>query len=538
MPNSESLHFRTHAELKNVIGQDLINDDSIAIVELVKNGLDAGATDIRVNFVASDGAQYIVITDNGNGMSKADITNKWLNIAYSEKKNLLGDGRQLAGNKGVGRFACDRLGAHLDMYTCTKNGKIQHLEVDWSLFEGKVDLNDEIQSVNVELTRLTDTQYLARTKRKSVLQSGTELVISELRANWDREKILSLKRSLERFVDPNTAFDKMSVSIQIVAKHFKNEDAKHEPHLSVNGRIENQILERLKFKTTYLTSEISSDSNKIVTALYHDGQQVYRVTEKNESFEYLPGTSVVVHYMNPYKKAYFKRQTGLNTVEFGSIFLFLNGYRIPPYGDRDNDWLKLDNRKGQGTSRYLGNRELLGRIVIRDNSQRFRVVSNREGVARSLAFTQLTDQQNGYFYSCLKRLERFVVSGLDWDSVTEDTQQALTAGKLPGDGKTPLVELYRESNDSKRRRIALNLLKLIGASRDSTLELEIDPAILATLSSEREEEVHAILQKFGDFDGVVDKSCNPLSPRSCRNLSGRKLLWPRRRKSRNLLRKS
>ena len=507
MTKAEPLHFKTHAELKNVIGQDLINDDSIAIIELVKNGLDAGANTITVRFVNTDHTHgRIVVTDNGTGMTKPDIVDKWLNIAYSEKKKISVGGRQLAGNKGVGRFACDRLGSQLNMYTCATGGLIQHLQVDWSQFEGKDSHTDEIQSIDVLLSALTDAQYIEQAKQKKPISRGTRLVISRLRAVWDREKLIGLKRSLERFVDPNTAFDKTSVSITIIAPHLKDEDAELEPHVRVNGRIENQVLEKLKFKTTYLTSDIAEDGDTIVTALHHDGKQVYRVVERNEHFELLAGTSVVIHYMNPYKKAYFKRQTGLNTVEFGSMFLFLNGYRIPPYGDRDNDWLKLDNRKGQGTARHLGNRELLGRIVVRDTTQRFRVVSNREGVARSQAFNLLIEQPSGYFYSSLKRLERFVVSGLDWDSVTEETQRALVAGKLPGDGKTPLVELYRESNDSKKRRIALNVLKLIGASSASTLELEIDPELLETLRNEKEDEVRSILERFGDFGDVVDKS--------------------------------
>ena len=55
-------------------------------------------------------------------MSQFDIENKWLNIAYSEKKEKKEEyGRTLAGNKGVGRFSCDRLGKYLTIYTKQKN---------------------------------------------------------------------------------------------------------------------------------------------------------------------------------------------------------------------------------------------------------------------------------------------------------------------------------------------------------------------------------------------------------------------------------
>lgn len=47
---NNSYHFKTHSDLKNIIGQDLINDDNIAIIELVKNGIDANAENIKVTF--------------------------------------------------------------------------------------------------------------------------------------------------------------------------------------------------------------------------------------------------------------------------------------------------------------------------------------------------------------------------------------------------------------------------------------------------------------------------------------------------------
>lgn len=61
-----------------------------------------------------------------------------------------------------------------------------------------------------------------------------------------------------------------------------------------------------------------------------------------------------IYYLNPYSKAYFTRQTGIRSVDFGSIFLFINGFRIPPYGDQGNDWLGMELRKGQGFNRFLG----------------------------------------------------------------------------------------------------------------------------------------------------------------------------------------
>lgn len=45
-----NLHFITNVQLKNIIGKDLINNDNIAILELVKNAFDANAKRTDISF--------------------------------------------------------------------------------------------------------------------------------------------------------------------------------------------------------------------------------------------------------------------------------------------------------------------------------------------------------------------------------------------------------------------------------------------------------------------------------------------------------
>ena len=495
---SKKVHFITHADLKNIIGQDLINDDNIAIVELVKNSIDAGARLVNIEFRESQ----IIIEDDGVGMSSQDIEDKWLNIAYSEKKIITPGTRTLAGNKGVGRFACDRLGEQLDMYTRKQPHPLEHLAVDWTHFENKKELTATIQKVDIKLKQSENNEIKEITGRSPPL-SGTTLIISRLRQSWSREKLMNLKRSLERFMNPIAVFDKDSVEVKITAKSELIRDAVDKKHNKINGKIENQIFSKLKFKTTYIEAKIDSTGETITTTLFHDGSQVYRLVEKNDNFRLLKDINVVIHYMNPYKKAYFKRQTGLNLVEFGSIFLFINGYRVPPYGDRDDDWLHLDNRKNQGTARFLGNRELLGLIDITDVNRDFRIVSNREGVAKDERFTQLYKYPEGFFFHILSKFERFVVDGLDWDSVPDNIRKKLRSGILPGDEDMPENEVYSESGELKRRRVALSLLRIVGASAEKTIELDIDAEVLNSLSKEKEDAVNALLEKFDTFSGSM-----------------------------------
>lgn len=77
-------------------------------------------------------------------MSLDDLHNKWLFVGYSAKKDgsedrdyrdKLKNKRTFAGAKGVGRFSCDRLGAHLELITKRENGNIENLSINWSDFE-------------------------------------------------------------------------------------------------------------------------------------------------------------------------------------------------------------------------------------------------------------------------------------------------------------------------------------------------------------------------------------------------------------------
>ena len=108
----DNLQFRVSAELKNILGRDLITSPDIAILELVKNSYDAHASKVEITFKED----YLSIADNGKGMSKKDLIDKWLFVAYSAKSDGTEDQsyrdkfkRHYAGAKGIGRLSCDRL---------------------------------------------------------------------------------------------------------------------------------------------------------------------------------------------------------------------------------------------------------------------------------------------------------------------------------------------------------------------------------------------------------------------------------------------
>ena len=106
----EKLHFKVSSGLKDIIGKDLITNELVAIFELVKNGYDADATEI--NLIINSYENYIIIQDNGKGMNRDDIENKWLFVAHSEKKD---SDKVYAGSKGIGVFLVIDWGLNLSL---------------------------------------------------------------------------------------------------------------------------------------------------------------------------------------------------------------------------------------------------------------------------------------------------------------------------------------------------------------------------------------------------------------------------------------
>ena len=519
--NFREVSFSTHAHIKNIIGKELINDDNVAILELVKNSYDAGASRVNIEFKnlinTKEKSSELIITDDGVGMSEDDVLTKWLNIAYSSKKDShTQNNRYQAGNKGVGRFSCDRLGKKLNIYTKQKDGDFIHLKISWKDFEDATKIDTQIQDIPVFIREIKESQF----KNESgfdLFEQGTILQIIDLNEEWiefdrkdnlfnnieiDKTKLLKLKNSLERLINPNQSFDEQSFKIFIYTNDELNEDKSTPYHERVLGEVKNQIFSKLDFKTTYIESVITEDGSKIITELKDKNETIFKVIEKNIEFPLLKDIKISIYYLNPYAKGFFTKQTGLQPVEFGSIFLFINGFRIPPYGDRENDSLGLEVRKGQGTARYFGNREILGRIEIKDFQNNFRVISSREGIVQNSYYKQLirdsekkNRKYNGYFYTTLKRLERYVVDGLKWDSIPLDMNEA-TIQKQIVDGTWDQKETYRIDRKQAFVNSSELIKQILYLNPKNLIDLYINEELIENLIEEDKEKTNKKLQDF------------------------------------------
>jgi len=482
-PPKTSLNFTVSAGLKRIIGRDLIVSDFVAVFELVKNSFDAHAKNVLLAF--EDDCIWVI--DDGKGMTYQDLVDKWLFVAYSAKKDGTEDkdyrGQKqssgaFAGNKGVGRFSCDRLGAHLTMQSKTQSAqKIEALDVDWDRFEG----NDKDHFIKIPVQHSSAPSFVVP-KDVNLGKQGTVLRISGLRDKWTRQKLLDLKAHLTKLINP---FDELKSSFSLTMRcdgelagdepllqQYQEVDDEEKAAVSrkiVNGPIENFIFQDLTSKTTHIDVRYSDDGKQLLTSLVDRGHLIYSVAEKNP-YPLLVNAefSCRLFYLNQSAKVTFSRRMGVSPIKFGSVFLFRNGFRVYPIGEEEDDSFGINARKQQGYARFLGTRDLIGRIDVHGNENLFREASSRD---QGLVETPASQQMEACFWEkCLKRLERYVV-GVTWqDALDKNREDASGLSSAPA--RSRIIGLVAELVNSKEITLLDYSQELVDILSDKVEEFE------------------------------------------------------------------
>lgn len=470
MPDEDKKFFKISSGLKNLIGSDLITDNFVAVFELVKNSFDAHATKVTITFdnIYSAKNAKITIEDDGKGMDYVDLTEKWLFVAYSAKRDGTEDYRDkirsrrvYAGAKGVGRFSCDRLGRYLNLITVKEkpDSKIENLLVDWRKFE--IDQKAEFSTIPVEHKTLS--------KSACKLRKGTVLEITGIPPDfWNRDNFKRLKERLSKLIRPDLNPSNRAQNFKIflsVPDELKNDqdelDKLKEERNSqiqlyynrINGEIKNFVFKELDIKTTKIESKLSGDDT-IVTRLTDRDNFIYEIKEQN-NFNLLSNIDITLYFLNRSAKVTFGKRTGVEHIDYGSVFVYKNGFRVYPYGERRDDSLGLENRALQGYARYIGLRSLIGEISIQgDNNDLRETTSRGDGLVKTKAYNQLVNTEDGFLIKTLRRLERYVVDVTEWGVNSEDETENLTSENV----KENLVKLIANISDDKAI-LALNYNK-------------------------------------------------------------------------------
>lgn len=202
---SDKIPFTMHPRVFAALGADLVTNDIVAVIELVKNAYDAFATrvDVRFGFHPERG-QYLEIQDDGHGMDRETIENVWCVVAtpYRLEHSMVEKGkrsRRTSGAKGLGRLSAARLGKRLDLVTRSKGQPCWQLVVDWDELTSQA----RFDGCGVEIREISGDEALENT--------GVRIRIYGLKSEWNEDAFSDLEENLGRLLSPFSRDDDFQI---------------------------------------------------------------------------------------------------------------------------------------------------------------------------------------------------------------------------------------------------------------------------------------------------------------------------------------
>jgi hypothetical protein len=417
----QNLKIKPYARLLTMLGEQLIKNERIALIEIIKNSYDADADWVKVSFqnfadnYTYDDTSKIIIEDNGQGMTLDTIKNHWLNPATPDKLNKkraerqkTAKGRIIQGEKGIGRFAMLKLGKKITITTRPKNGKSEYVIVyDFSkydndfLTENGKEKTLFLEDITVTVTERKPETFVEReerlgTRKRKAPPFGTKLEISSLKGTWTYSKVESI------FLDTiklNSIFIESKES-EFEVLFYYNKDAL--PFAKDNlGKLWKLLNEKsvLHIKEGYFDNDglffrykLDNQPKKIeitdpvITGLkvfndrFGDGAEEL----KKRKIECGP-FNFEFYIFDLSTKAPAKYQLDRDDkkiVKENRIYLYRDNIRVYPYGEPEDDWLRIDEYRGKISAGYfLSNDQVIGCInITQQGNPKLKDKTNREGL--------------------------------------------------------------------------------------------------------------------------------------------------------------
>jgi signal transduction histidine kinase len=318
---TKKVRFEASANLQRLIGRDLIPNEGIAIVELAKNAYDSQATDVRIRIQRETKKEpgSIRISDNGTGMSEGDIKDLFMFAGYSQRPDEVKRAQRIpTGEKGIGRFAADKLGEKLEVYTKQAGAKEGlRLTINWKDFEDRLKRFNQIEATYVP----------SSVPGVGVEQSGTLLVITGLRAKWDSAKIAALRTDLGDLLNPVARPKDFRITLEIAG----NEDS------------DSELIEPVTPDADWIV-DVSVTGDRIHRVVKRKGDSE-AIEDKRESspadLAYLKGLRARFYYFD--KRPNKTTAKGLSD----GVRVYRDGFRIEPFGSRTADWLHIAEKRAK-----------------------------------------------------------------------------------------------------------------------------------------------------------------------------------------------
>jgi signal transduction histidine kinase len=369
-----SARLRPRARIVRTIGRDLISNEVVALVELIKNAYDADAK--RVHIIFEDPLEpsqgSILIEDDGVGMTLATIKKAWFEPAtVSKTRNTrTTGGRRVTGEKGIGRFAAARIAQAMEMESlATGKRKLVRVRFDWGRFDD--------ESLYLDQVRCRWEESPASRERVH----GTILHLTRLNEAWDAKSFQRLRGELSRLISPHKGTSNFEIEMML-PERFKDyagvitaPPILGKPHYRLDGDIDAKGKINAKYEGPETQKPISiADDIRLKGRIPESGSFhfEFRVWDRDNLEPLADELGSTVR----------KLRDDLNSA--CGISIYRDDFRVLL---ADNDWLRLDIRRVQNPTMRLSNNQVVGAVFISaDGNKGLRDQTNREGIVSSTAF--------------------------------------------------------------------------------------------------------------------------------------------------------
>jgi len=393
---------RARSRLMLLLGEQLITDEIAAMSELVKNAYDADATEVKVSLhqVSEQDKGYIIIKDNGHGMSTDTVLSSWLELGTlskargADRKPRFSESRKRVclGEKGLGRLAVHKLGYQTELVSRRKGSKLEtKLILDWQAFEKNKGFLEDVP-VKWEVTE-------PQVFNKPDSTSGTQLTIRKLQRKWSPSLISQVQRNIEALKSPfadlsdfniNTLVDdKLAPAIKIhnITDIIKSATYKFIGIVDSLGRVKFDYdfnrADLVELDTRMLRKKVQEKDIRNPEDFKGDRKptcgsfrfRFYSWDLHIQDKKAVLGSTAIYNEM-------IKPNTGIK--------VFRDEFRVLPYGNPDNDWLNMDSRRVREFQMRVSRNQVIGSIEISSkNNPKLLDKTDREGLIDNDEFRDL-----------------------------------------------------------------------------------------------------------------------------------------------------
>ena len=339
-----TLNFTIESRILRELGERLVKQPEVALLELVKNAYDADALVCDITY---EPPEQVVVTDNGHGMNLDEFKRGWMRIGTSSKEASPTSklfGRVITGEKGIGRFAVRFLGRALHLESVAFDPKLQiwtilSADFDWPEFDRHEDLGHV--KVPYQLTRAAEGA-----------RPGTRLLITGLRQNAKSINMDAVRTASIGIVTPYLSLLRQTGPIaQSTHPSDTNAEKSEDPGFllrikplpddSEDGDLARVILDGFALRAIF---ELNGD--RLNLNVYRRGASSSCI-EISDRFENSIGPVYGDIRFFPQRKGTFTglavdgRRAKTWVKEHSGVALFDRTFRVHPYGMEADDWLLL-----------------------------------------------------------------------------------------------------------------------------------------------------------------------------------------------------